>query len=174
MVQLIEIQCECGKLLRVPRWRSGQKGKCTSCMWPVLVPSLQHQPLDSAAQNDVNFVPDDTGQVMPGEMVGCPYCGQANPAGSFSCHRCRQPFATEAQGVAASLLQVAPAATEAAVTPRRNRRAKKILLLILLLLPLLLGIVAYFKIPVFHAKVSAYFEALLQKIKTETKSGQKK
>ncbi|NUM35618.1 MAG: hypothetical protein HUU50_13815 [Candidatus Brocadiae bacterium] len=37
---MLEISCECGKMLQVPHWRSGQKGKCSTCHRAILIPSL--------------------------------------------------------------------------------------------------------------------------------------
>ena len=39
MAKLIEVVCEnCGKLLRVPKSRQGQTGKCAKCKAPVTIP----------------------------------------------------------------------------------------------------------------------------------------
>lgn len=48
MADLIELVCECGKVLKVPRSRAGQTGKCAKCMRPVMIPMVEEQYEDIA------------------------------------------------------------------------------------------------------------------------------
>lgn len=158
MVQLIEIACECGKLLRVPRWRGGQKGKCTSCDRPVSVPILQLPP---DVQEKVYQQPaPQLSEPLP-ESVTCPNCGQPNPAGSYSCNWCGQNWgdtpAMSPDMQMQALFGMEQTAPEEAAMPRRRSRTKKVLLLLLLMAPLAVCGVAYFNSPVFRQKLLSHF-----------------
>lgn len=51
MADLIELECECGKVLKVPRSRAGQTGRCARCKRPVQIPPMPESgsPQDFAA-----------------------------------------------------------------------------------------------------------------------------
>lgn len=63
MAPLLEFPCECGKMLRVPRWRSEQKGRCGYCRRQVAVPSF------APTAGEVEFQDaDPSASPMPGNQ----------------------------------------------------------------------------------------------------------
>lgn len=93
MAPLIEIHCMCGRVLKIPRWRMGQKGKCTHCQRTVVVPSLYQEYLDKR-QAERNLAESAVKQ--------CPFCKQDNPVSATQCMWCDNSFTREAKAAKTS------------------------------------------------------------------------
>ncbi len=64
MKEYIEFVCECGKLLKVPKERAGQTGKCSKCAKPVTIPFASsyskeagNKKMSPAMKEDPKYVP---------------------------------------------------------------------------------------------------------------------
>ncbi|NUM35619.1 MAG: hypothetical protein HUU50_13820 [Candidatus Brocadiae bacterium] len=53
MKEYIEFVCECGKLLKVPKERAGQTGKCSKCSKSVTIPFSSNTGKEAKAKNNV-------------------------------------------------------------------------------------------------------------------------
>lgn len=119
MKKTIELQCQCGKLLRAPRWRTGQRGRCVHCHKTVTIPAVY----------GISAIPE----VKPkSEVISCPACGRENPVGEY-CTHCNTP-----------LLQSKPVEKEMpAATSKRSFSKIALVFLIILALPMAAGIYHY-------------------------------
>lgn len=59
MADLIELVCECGKVLRVPKSRAGQTGKCAKCKRSISIPMGSAEAISPASQG----MPSETGDM---------------------------------------------------------------------------------------------------------------
>ena len=72
---ILELHCGCGKLIRVPQWRTGQVGKCNHCEQMLAIPSVY----DPAIWENPMPLPEPVQNAPKKEMFPCPHCGAETP-----------------------------------------------------------------------------------------------
>ncbi len=95
----IEVQCQCGRMLRVPEEHAGKQGKCPSCGSSVQIPtSLENDDLTLELADESPAPAKQTGRLST-----CAKCQQPVPGSGNFCDHCGAPVVAGIEGAAGKL-----------------------------------------------------------------------